>query len=627
MKKISNKTEDSKESKLLKKKQKKNTQNKNSVEEKVLHDKVDDKKSAYVEYDSSKHFNYVKLIQNFIIIIFIFCIILVIIKVQRGLSDQDSFHSVSLKAYQYVSDKDDAMNKAYDLVSTVNSNNDVLSPTNLNLAKTYLEVTDVDDKYLRINDENLPTPTSMEEVSDEVEDESLKSTAFKIFEKMQGKYQVLNQALYNLCDMNPVLIVREYHYNGWGIIGKYNPEDKTHIKGKRHTYFIHNFSNVNTYFSDGDGNPILEDNNIKDIMSMASVYTYYHDPYNTRTFMNYCNDLFDNSYSYVASISEVYYCSGCMHYDEVISTDSVISHEITLDKITKEHEEQKVPEKLVPYKAGTLTKMKEDSYSVTNGDYNEYVDDIYNGKSVSTNNYCPGHIDLNIFVKVLTLDSKNGLSNIDKNYGNKGANYNKNWHGWELLKLNQARELLYKDWEKEYGISISYIDFVKPLTQEEINFYLSRLDPNLTDNRKKVIETALKSVGKIPYYYGGKTSKPGYETNNFGTKIPSDYKGRCLKGLDCSGWINWVYLTAFNKYIIKSEGTNKLATEGTKITRKDLLPGDIIVRPGVDSHVMMFLEWAPGGKMKVIHENGSVNNVSIGTFDAYYPYYRRIITT
>mgnify|MGYP003294746473 CR=1 FL=1 len=86
-------------------------------------------------------------------------------------------------------------------------------------------------------------------------------------------------------------------------------------------------------------------------------------------------------------------------------------------------------------------------------------------------------------------------------------------------------------------------------------------------------------------------------------------------------------MTAFNKYIIKSDGTMKLSTEGSRITRTELLPGDIIVRPGIDSHVMMFLEWAKDGKVKVIHENGAVNNVSIATFDGYYPYYRRIINS
>ena len=81
------------------------------------------------------------------------------------------------------------------------------------------------------------------------------------------------------------------------------------------------------------------------------------------------------------------------------------------------------------------------------------------------------------------------------------------------------------------------------------------------------------------------------------------------------------------KNIIRSEGTAKLSTEGTKITREDLLPGDNLVRPGYDSHVMMFLEWYDDNKIKVIHENGAVNNISIGTYDAYYPYYRRIITS
>ena len=227
----------------------------------------------------------------------------------------------------------------------------------------------------------------------------------------------------------------------------------------------------------------------------------------------------------------------------------------------------------------------------------------------------------------MTLDASRGLTSIDRNYGNRGLNYTKNWHGWDAFMKNNARLLYYKDWEKEYGLSISYINFVEPLTQEEINYYLSRLDKDLTKNRYQVIETALRSVGRIPYYYGGKTSRFGYENNNFGTKVVADYKGRCLKGLDCSGWVNWVYGTAFNKHIIKSEGTAKLATEGNKITRVDLLPGDIIVRPGIDSHVMMFLEWAADGKMTVIHENGGVNNVSIGTFDAYYPYYRRILNT
>ena len=570
-----------------------------------------------------KVFNKEKTIYRLLIIVAIACLLFLGFKIANSLNDEQSFRSISHKPYKVISDKDDALHSAYGIIDDVTSSNDAFDPTNLNLAKVYKYVEDDEDKNYFANNAPIPVLSDEDKVAETTE---LKSSAFQIYEKLQNRYKTYYQSLNNMCDTKPVNIVRQYHYDGYSIIGKYNPEDPTHKVGKRHTWFITNFQNVNIDYRDGDGNLLEDDNNIKDIMSMASVYTYYKDPYDTKTFLKYCYDLFDNSYSYVASISEVYYCSGCMHYDDPSVSTLSNARNISYHKIKPETNPQKVLPKDKPYKAGTLIRFEKEDYNVTEGNYESYIEKIYNGEATDLN-YCPGHIDLNLHVKVLTLDASNGLTSIDKNYGNKGMNFTKNWHGWDSFMKNNARLLSYKDWEKDYGLSISYVDFVEPLTQEEINYYLSRLDKNLTKNRLAVIETALRSVGRIPYYYGGKTSRFGYETNNFGRKVPADYKGRCLKGLDCSGWVNWVYGTTFNKYIIKSEGTAKLATEGSKITRKDLLPGDIIVRPGIDSHVMMFLEWAPGGQMTVIHENGGVNNVSIGTFDAYYPYYRRILNT
>ena len=571
---------------------------------------------------NKKSFNLEVLIYKLLVLLGIFCVCFLTYKIYTSLNEEQSFRSVSRKPYKTVTDKEDVLNSAYSIIENASSDNDSLDPTNLNLSKVYTFVEDDEDK--KFLSANTPIPVLSDE--DKVEEQTdLKSSAFQIYEKLQNRYKIYYQQLNSLCDTKPVNIVRQYHYDGYSIIGKYNPEDPSHKIGKRHTWFIPNFQNVNIEYRDGDGNLLEDDNNIKDIMSMASVYTYYKDPYDTKTFLKYCYDLFDNSYSYVASISEVYYCSGCIHYDDpTVSTLSNINN-ISYDKIKPETSTQKVLPKDTPYKAGKLIRLSDDDYQVASGDYKTYIESL--DKNVDSLNYCPGHIDLNLQVKVLTLDASYGLTSIDSNYGNKGLNFTKNWHGWDPLKKNYARLLSYKDWEKEYGLSLSYVDFVEPLTQEEINYYLSRLDSNLTKNRIAVVETALRSVGRIPYYYGGKTSRFGYETNNFGTRVPADYKGRCLKGLDCSGWVNWVYGTTFNKYIIKSEGTAKLATEGSKITRKDLLPGDIIVRPGIDSHVMMFLEWAEGGQMTVVHENGGVNNVSIGTFDAYYPYYRRIINS
>ena len=490
-----------------------------------------------------KVFNKEKTIYRLLIIIAIACLLFLGFKVASSLNDEQSFRSVSHKPYKIISDKDDALHSAYGIIDEVSANNDAFDPTNLNIAKIYKYVEDDEDKNYFANNAPIPVLSDEDKVAETTE---LKSSAFQIYEKMQNRYKTYYQSLNNMCDTKPVNIVRQYHYDGYSIIGKYNPEDPTHKVGKRHTWFITNFQNVNIDYRDGDGNLLEDDNNIKDIMSMASVYTYYRDPYDTKTFLKYCYDLFDNSYSYVASISEVYYCSGCMHYDDPTISTLSQARDISYHKIKSETNPQKVLPKDKPYKAGTLIRFEDEDYSVTPGDYKSYIAKIYNGEDTDLN-YCPGHIDLNLHVQVLTLDASYGLTSIDKNYGNKGLNYTKNWHGWDSFMKNNARLLYYKDWEKDYGLSISYVDFVEPLTQEEINYYLSRLDKNLTKNRLAVIETALRSVGRIPYYYGGKTSRFGYETNNFGIKVPADYKGRCLKGLDCSGWVNWVYGTTFNK--------------------------------------------------------------------------------
>lgn len=578
-----------------------------------------------------KLFDKEKFIYKLLSIVFVLLVCFLVFKVATSFNDVDSFKSVSKKPFKSVSDKQEALNQAYDNIAKVNSENYNFSPTNLNIAKIYKPVKDYEDVSLIQN--NKPVPVTIESIIEAPEDreeeksEEPETSAFQIYEKLQKRFTSFKQTLYNMCESDPRLITREYN-EGYRLIGKFNPQNPTHVINKRHTWLITNFQNVNILYQDGDGNPLDDENNIKDIMSMASVYTYYKDPYDVNTYLKYCYDLFDNSYYYVASISDVYYCSGCMHYDDpTLATGSSAHYDITYDKIKKETHPQKVLPKDIPYKAGTLKRMEDSDYHLTDGDYSSYLNTIYASGQDDDLNYCPGHIDLNYYVTVLTIDSKNSLFTIDNKYGNRGYNFKGDWHGWDSYKKYYARLLSYKDWEKEYGLGLSKVQFIEPLTQEEINYYLSRLDKNLSPNRVSVIETALKSIGKIPYYYGGKTHNFGYKLNNFGSKIPADYKGRNLKGLDCSGWVNWVYGTTFNKYIIKSEGTNKLAGEGTKILRKDLLPGDIIVRPGIDSHVMMFYEWGPGGKMTVIHENGAVNNVSIGTFDAYYPYYRRILNS
>ena len=202
----------------------------------------------------------------------------------------------------------------------------------------------------------------------------------------------------------------------------------------------------------------------------------------------------------------------------------------------------------------------------------------------------------------------------------------KTWNGWTEDKISAVQKLISMDWYKAYGFSISTIDPKNPLTEEEISRYLDGLPDDISADRKKVIRFALESVGKVPYYYGGKASAKGYEANHFGSFISQpDHRGRIFRGLDCSGWIHWVYWTAIGNNLDGACSTSTLVGEGEKIKRADLQPGDIIIREGADSHVVMFLQWVGNGNMIAIHENGSANNVSVNEVTASYPYYRKLI--
>ena len=238
--------------------------------------------------------------------------------------------------------------------------------------------------------------------------------------------------------------------------------------------------------------------------------------------------------------------------------------------------------------------------------------------------YCPGHLDLYITITIKGIDDRNGLFKADK-IGNDEENFNDRWQGWTSDKIAQAKALNHQDWFEKYGLSISSINLTSQLTEEEIQNYLDTLPSDVSELRRSVVDFALHSVGKVPYYWGGKPSGPGYEPNSFYTLVSADYHGRILRGLDCSGWVNWVYWSATGTRLA-GESTGTLIGCGRRISRSALRPGDIIIRTGADAHVVMFLGWAGNGNFIGIHETGGVrNNVVVGEMTASWPYYRSLI--
>lgn len=157
---------------------------------------------------------------------------------------------------------------------------------------------------------------------------------------------------------------------------------------------------------------------------------------------------------------------------------------------------------------------------------------------------CPGHVDCTVLAVVKgTAEADSLFQAADTLEAVKASG----WTGWNADTRNMAGALLAQDWSQEYGLYTVDYPVKGLLNSQEIELYMSLVPEDASRQRKDFVRYALTSVGKIPYYWGGKPSAPGYTGNGFGSLTVPDEDGRLLKGLDCSGWINWVYWSVTGK--------------------------------------------------------------------------------
>lgn len=504
---------------------------------------------------------------------------------------------------------------------------------------------------------------------------------FRILMTENGKWM---SNIYNYHDISPEQMAARLSLPRSHVLGGYNSNEASHDPSNPDTWTINSFKNVRMHVTNGDGRPISVYSNVIEIMAMANQYTYYKDAEDYDLFLSYAQKLWSASHSYSVSMSDIYYCSGCMDEasaqreleemaeQEELEEQAESAGQTASDGQTElagqteltgqtelagqaesEEQESSSEKQLLPdaasYKSSpsisTSSNVIESIYSASkNSSQSEkesaesssdtsiatpsaftLSEDTVSDTAGPAQNKCPGHIDLIINMQIKGLSESNGLFAADT-IGNDPANMEEEgWPGWTEEMKNQARSLSAQDWYQKYGLSISLITMTNPLTPSEIDSYMADLPADLSDTRRELIRYALSSVGKIPYHWGGKASRPDYNGNNFGTLVPADTEGRILKGLDCSGWINWVYWSVTGRRL-PYESTSGLALCGTKIGRNELQPGDIVIRTGEDAHVIMFLGWTEDGRIRCIHESSAgVNNVTVSVRDANWPYYIRIL--
>ena len=155
------------------------------------------------------------------------------------------------------------------------------------------------------------------------------------------------------------------------------------------------------------------------------------------------------------------------------------------------------------------------------------------------------------------------------------------------------------------------------LSTGEAKEILERLPEHLSEERKQVVLTACQLLGKVNYFWGGKSLVLGWDSRwGKPTKVwaaGSSTTGTVRPyGLDCSGYVDWVfYNVSGGTYIIGHGGGASAQHSYCKaISWSEALPGDLVFFPG-DSHVGIVCGFDESGNIQIIHCSYSKNNVVV----------------
>ena len=146
---------------------------------------------------------------------------------------------------------------------------------------------------------------------------------------------------------------------------------------------------------------------------------------------------------------------------------------------------------------------------------------------------------------------------------------------------------------------------------------LAALPRDLSAERRAVVEAACTLVGKVNYFWGGKSLTIGWNPL-WGTTMRVTAAGSSSTGtyrpygLDCSGFVDWAFYNATGgTYVIgHGGGTYSQHAYCTPISWSEAQPGDLVFYPG-DSHVGIVGGRDAGGNLLIIHCASGYNNVVI----------------
>ena len=174
-----------------------------------------------------------------------------------------------------------------------------------------------------------------------------------------------------------------------------------------------------------------------------------------------------------------------------------------------------------------------------------------------------------------------------------------------LDELLEQRDLLRELIEDVYSVSGDTAALIRSLPED------------LSPEREAVVRTACSLVGKVNYFWGGKSLVIGWDARwgelrqvtAAGSSTTGTYRPY---GLDCSGFVDWVfYNQSGGSYVIgHGGGATMQHNYCTDISWSDAQPGDLVFYPD-NSHVGIVGGRDANGELLIIHCASGYNNVVI----------------
>ena len=177
-------------------------------------------------------------------------------------------------------------------------------------------------------------------------------------------------------------------------------------------------------------------------------------------------------------------------------------------------------------------------------------------------------------------------------------------------------ELMQPEYEELFmRLTGSYQDIA--LSDKEVAEIMENLPADLSAERRQVVLTAYQLLGKVHYFWGGKSLIIGWDSR-WGMPMKVTAEGSSTTGtvrpfgLDCSGMVDWVFYNQSGGQYVIGHGGGATAQHSycTPIAWSDAQPGDLVFYPG-DSHVGIVCGFDSSGNIMVIHCASGANNVVV----------------